>query len=355
MSVINPLNWFETLFGFSDSPENVSKFMECEQNEEGAVLFSRKNQKKFTAGKFATCSVSSFQNLEPRNGGHLNIIHGNGMKSSKLYLVDVMCAQNHPDFDGATFQVASNFNCLEFLGSKQTAYKGVNSYVQNHAQGPVCAVSAGPAVTYRNYFVLHNDGAIGQLKKEIELLSRTPLKIEHGYVKINQNECERLKSQSFDWSDFDKYQIGVHQNCQITMNRGKNGMILNPDSKQITHQVFCAAFSFPRNVIVNDFTYEIGGQILKAEYRATILAAWDNSIKFPDRKGSKKCFLTLLGGGVFHNPFNIICNAINDCKSVIELSGLDVYVVCFDNNVFKNVYPQLKCTIDATGGQIINA
>lgn len=355
MIEINPQSWFETLFGFDESIENVSKYMECEQKEEGATLFSKKNQKKFSAGKFSVCSVSSFQHLEPRNGGHLHIIHGNGMKSTKIHLVDVMCAQNHPDFNGATFQVASNFNCLEFLGSKQTAAKGVTSYVINHAQGPVCAVSSGPAVTYRNYFVQHTDGTIGQLRKEIELLNKTPLKIEHGYVKINANECDKLKNLSFDWSNLDSYQIGVHQNCQITMNRSKKGVIINPDSNQIVHQIFCAAFSFPRSVIVNEFTYEIDSNILKAEYRATILAAWNNSVLYPGKAGSNKCVLTLLGGGVFHNPMNIICDAINECKDVIELSGLDVYVVCFDNNAFKNVYPMLKNTIETTGGKVINA
>lgn len=355
MTVVNPLSWFETLFGFSESPENVSNFIECEQKEDGAILYSKKNKKRFSAGKFALYSVSSFQHLVPRNGGHLHIIHGNGMKSSKIYLVDVMCAQNHPDFNGATFQVASNFNCLEFLGSKQTAAKGVNSYIQNHAQGPACAVAAGPAVTYRNYFVQHDDGTTGQLKKEIELLHKTPLKIEHGYVKINNSECERLKTSKFDWSNLDSYQIGVHQNCQITMNRSKNGVIINPDSEQVVHQIFCAAFSFPRSVVANDFTYEIDSNILKAEYRATILAAWNNSILYPGKSGSNKCVLTLLGGGVFHNPINIICDAINECKDVIELSGLDVYVVCFDNNAFKNVYPNLKNTIESTGGNVINA
>lgn len=355
MSIINPLYWFETLFGFNESLENVSNFLSCEQKEDGAILYSKKNQKHFNAGKFSLCNISSFQNLVPRNGGHLHIIHGNGMKSSKLHLVDVMCAQNYPDFNGATFQVASNFNCLEFLGSKQTAAKGVNSYIQNHAQGPVCAVSSGPAVTYRNYFVLHEDGTVGQLIKEIELLHNTPLKIEHGYVKINKNECERLKSQNFDWKNLNNYKIGVHQNCQVTINRAEHGIILNPDSQQFVHQIYCAAFSFPRSVIPNDFTYEIDGEILKAEYRATILAAWNNSIQYPGNKGSNKCFLTLLGGGVFHNPFNIICNAINDCKDIIEQSGLDVYVVCFDNNVFKNAYPLLKNTIDSTGGSVINA
>ncbi|OHT00682.1 hypothetical protein TRFO_32599 [Tritrichomonas foetus] len=328
--------------------------MECEETEEGATLISKINHKRFPAGKFSLRSVGSYGNLEPRNGGHLHIIHGHGMKSSKLYMVDVLTAQNHPDFNGATFQAASNFNCLEFIGSKQTAAKGVNVYVKDHTQGPSCAVAAGPAVTYRNYFVLHEDGTRGQLRKEVELLSKTPLKIEHGYVKINQKECQRLQSIDFDWADLNNYQVGVHQNCKITIERSQRGMSLSTND-QITHQIYCAAFSFPRSVIVNNFTQNLAENILKAEYRATILAAWDNSIKYPDYKGSKKCFLTLLGGGVFHNPFEIICKAISSCKDVIEMSGLDVYVVCFDDSAFNRAYPLLKDTVTQTGGSIIEA
>ncbi|OHS92958.1 hypothetical protein TRFO_12142 [Tritrichomonas foetus] len=58
------------------------------------------------------------------------------MKSSKLYLVDILTSQNHADFQGATFQAASNFNCLEFIGSKQSAASGVNNYALDHTQGP---------------------------------------------------------------------------------------------------------------------------------------------------------------------------------------------------------------------------
>ncbi|OHS92957.1 hypothetical protein TRFO_12141 [Tritrichomonas foetus] len=157
-----------------------------------------------------------------------------------------------------------------------------------------------------------------------------------------------------DWSNLNNYQVGVHQNCPITLKRSHNGFSLTTKD-QITHQVYCSALNFQKNVITNRFTQALAENILMAEYRATILAAWDNSEKFPIYKGSKKCFLTLLGGGVFRNPFEIICRAISSCKDIIEGSGLDVYVVCFDDFCFNKTYPYLNKTIRETGGSIIEA
>ena len=50
------------------------------------------------------------------------------------------------------------------------------------------------------------------------------------------------------------------------------------------------------------------------------------------RSGAKKLYLTLLGGGVFDNPIEIITNAILSCKKEIIDSGLEIYVVSFDRS-----------------------
>lgn len=56
---------------------------------------------------------------------------------------------------GATFQVASNFNCLEFMSSKGSAKQGITKYVYDMTQGPAASISAAPGTLYRNYFVRH--------------------------------------------------------------------------------------------------------------------------------------------------------------------------------------------------------
>jgi hypothetical protein len=53
----------------------------------------------------------------------------------------------------ATFQAASQFNCLEFTGPSLTPEAGVSIYEFDRTQGPACAIACGPATVYRNYFV----------------------------------------------------------------------------------------------------------------------------------------------------------------------------------------------------------
>lgn len=50
-------------------------------------------------------------------------------------------------------QVASGFNCLEFIDSSQTPEDGVACYEHDHTQGPACSISCGAATVVRNYFV----------------------------------------------------------------------------------------------------------------------------------------------------------------------------------------------------------
>jgi hypothetical protein len=54
---------------------------------------------------------------------------------------------------GATFQAASQFNCLEFASPDCTPENGVTSYMHDRTQGPACALACAAGTVYRNYFV----------------------------------------------------------------------------------------------------------------------------------------------------------------------------------------------------------
>ena len=58
-----------------------------------------------------------------------------------------------PENRWATFQVASQFNCLEFVGPSVVPEDGITGYVMDRTQGPACSIACGPATAYRNYFV----------------------------------------------------------------------------------------------------------------------------------------------------------------------------------------------------------
>ena len=154
------------------------------------------------------------------------------------------------------------------------------------------------------------------------------------------------------WLDPKIWQIGVHRNCEVVLNRGPEGQFCLARSGLTSHHVYAAAFNFASDVIETNLTQKVSSYLLTAEYRATILAAWENSILYPGKCGSNKLSLTLLGGGVFNNPYEIICNAINENVKLIKESGLQVFVTCYDEETFSEVMLYLQQAVDETNGKI---
>jgi hypothetical protein len=62
----------------------------------------------------------------------------------------------HLRFPNAFFQVASQFNMLEFISHEVTPEDGVTHYVYDRTQGPACALACMAGTAYRNY-LLHPD------------------------------------------------------------------------------------------------------------------------------------------------------------------------------------------------------
>ena len=228
---------------------------------------------------------------------------------------------------------------------------GITNYYLDLTQGPYSVLATGPSLLYRNYFLPVDDNHIGQLEKEINLLENCPIKIQHGYAKINYNDELFLKN--IDWDNLNLYQIGVHQNCQVTMTKNNlNKFKIFFNSTQIVHHVFASTFNFNNDVIPTPFNIEISKKLLENEYKLTILSAWENSLLFPNYIGSNKLFLTLLGGGVFRNPKEIIINSLIKSLDLIIKSGLDVYLINFNKSI--EINSLISNFINLTGGKIIS-
>jgi hypothetical protein len=180
------MSWFQELFGFPESVSAVKANFTVTETENSAILTSKVNNRSFNAGLFSIRNIESFSHVLSKPStvpGTLNVVQGEGPCGSNSDICSVLESQSLPEFDGATFQAASNFNCLEFCSTNQTAEMGVTGYEWDQTQGPYCALAAGAATVYRNYFVPHSDGARGQLEKEIELLGKTPIGrfVRNGY------------------------------------------------------------------------------------------------------------------------------------------------------------------------------
>jgi hypothetical protein len=256
-----------------------------------------------------------------------------------------MVSQADPQNHGATYQVASNFNCLDHLPGSRPPNGLVSTYVTSREQGGPATVACGPALVYRQYFVPLKSGEVGQLNGDIELLSMTPAVVEDGYVRD-------VGDPSFDWGLPDVISVGVHREIDVTMGRASREFRIVEGQR--VHQVFGAALWFGSFIRMMERTEAIGRAILSEVYRNTILAAWENSQLFPGRPGSRKCFLTLIGTGVFRNPPALVADAISGCREIIVDSGLDVYLVCWSKQSYHEMYPLVQAVVEATGGSVIN-
>src|SRR6185312_8002771 len=75
---------------------------------------------------------------------------------------DVRRMHHLPANAGALLQVASQFNLLEMTDPEVTPEDGVPRYQSDPTQGPACAIAAGAATIYRNYFAPVGD-SYGQI------------------------------------------------------------------------------------------------------------------------------------------------------------------------------------------------
>jgi hypothetical protein len=268
-------------------------------------------------------------------------------------MVNVLEIQSRADFDGATFQAASNFNCLEFGSHLQTAFHGVSNYAVDPTQGPVMATATAASTVYRNWFIPWPDGEVGQGHHQVNLLAATPLgtKQVNGKVFIARRDLAALAD--FDFADPDVYAVGLHENCEVTTVQVGPGTFAPAPPGRVVHHVYAAALNMG-TVVRAERVIEIAQQLLVGMYRATVTAAWAMSLKYPDRAGSKRLVLTLLGGGAFHNDPEWIGQAIAAAEDIIVKSGLEVYVVCFGSGEFDDIFPQLKDVVTRTGGSVID-
>ena len=90
----------------------------------------RRLNQRYKAGAFTTPSLGELRNqlkartYEKKPPTFSNVIGDAGAL--------------HGEFPGATFQVASQFNCLEFVGPSVTPEDGVTGYAWDKTQGPCC-------------------------------------------------------------------------------------------------------------------------------------------------------------------------------------------------------------------------
>lgn len=337
-------DWFSILFGFREprNPEEVKKYLRvfCE----GGVnyMLSLVNMKKYKIGKFVTPSLRDLRMLEPLKASRP------GRISFTNEIGDVAEFHNRAENRFATFQVASQFNCLEFVDPSVTPEDGITGYETDKTQGPACSIACGPATAFRNYFHRWEDGTkpdgqskhkminnLDELQKALSTSGKLDeyFSVRGGYtesddkrLQVLTTHLETMTKAGQDVSQFIK--IGVHQDVEVTAARW--GRELRPDSAQEVTQVFGAAcaIAYSYNTSTDSWA-SLAKLILNASYEATFWAGLDAAVRHGGEAGSKKIYLTCLGAGVFGNPMDWVKEAIQGAMDKFKNTDLEVICVTY--------------------------
>jgi hypothetical protein len=320
-------NWFESLFGFTESPTAVKANLVSVPGN--ATKFkSLANGRVFDVGTFTTPTLAQLRTktaaLGPLSERTGSIRH--------LTVDDVF--ELHAKNPGALFQAASQFNCLEFVSPDVIPEEGVTGYQNDATQGPACALACAAGTIYRNWMVpvpLPNGNAqIGQLKEAqlngLDLLEalagnddRKFWKIKNGYTSSTEKGMKDFAAFLKD-ADRDELlgsiKIGLQIDVPVNFESRRPWKETRGDVR--VHQAYCSAVSCGYDSRVSaDLYAPFAKLVLDAAYEATLRGAVV--------AGAKTVYLTKLGGGVFGNQAEWIAKAIG--RAIAVVPGLEV-IVC---------------------------
>jgi hypothetical protein len=322
------MDWFESLTGFRERNYDDTR---AKLGVEGDRLHSLVNGRRYGIGKLELVSLSALRERARTAGGLA------GRLKVSIVSGDVRKMHRAPENASALFQVASQFNLLEMVGPDVTPEHGVSRYEQDHTQGPACAVAAGAATIYRNYFV-SVDGQAGQTTERqldeladvgaaLSIALNRPVsalwKMQNGYALCIRSGLEVIAEylRTLQPAQLDelrgKLRIGVHRDVEVT--DGGAG------SRPLVSQAFCSALPIAYSHLPAEPWESFAMLVLEAAYEATMSAAVLNA----QRGASKVVFLTFLGGGVFGNDEQWIHAAIRRALRLMAGFELDVRFVSY--------------------------
>jgi hypothetical protein len=206
--------------------------------------------------------------------------------------------------EGALFQVASQFNCLEAPGPALTP---VARYLTDPTQGPRASISAFPGTLLRHYAA--PDGQGGRFVqtdggRQIELLGDVcdpaVARVRNGYLMAQEIHDPRALFAALE-TRFDQIRVGVHDDVQVVLGYDWSGAVERTPPPRIA-QLFTSTLAGGAYGALSPELEGVCQQLLRAAYLGTLLGAV--------ALGRHQVMLTLIGGGVFGNPIVLIWQAI---------------------------------------------
>lgn len=319
-------DWFERLTGFREDDYNSTQQRLAVEGDE---LVSLVNGRRYGIGELTLPTVGQLR-------ARVNPARGQRSSVSVLY-GEARSLHSDPEFSGALFQVASQFNALEMVSERVTPESGVTGYAWDHTQGPACSLAAAAATIYRNYFVRLGDQIGQSAERQINglaglgaaLSELTGLPVDklwtmsNGYALCTDEGLTAIRDVLDGASDelLDELRghlaIGLHRNVEVTDVDG--------DERRLVSQAFCSALPLGYSHLSSREWEPFARLVLEATYEATLLAAVEQAAA----GGSNIVLLTRVGGGVFRNDLAWIDAAVERAVDLVDDAGLDIRTVRF--------------------------
>lgn len=277
------------------------------------VITSKINKKSYMTGTFRLFSLKEVEDIEY----HDHRVH------VKHIVVDNL-QQLHKDNPDSLFQVASQFNCLEFPNAHTIPEHGVEQYKNDHTQGPTACLACFPGTIYRNYYIFGTGqrqydqiNNLCQIETKLHNQKHKFFHVKNGYVFSDVESLEKLNSCLEHVPNLvEKLErllhVGVQEHTECVYGNVSNDRVI------VRAQMFCSVISCAYSQINNIYWEPFARLILRATYRCCLLFAIKHNIK--------NVYLTFVGGGVFGNDnewiTDAMCNAINEVKK----SNLNIHI-----------------------------
>eukprot|EP01060_Flectonema_neradi_P026871 TRINITY_DN3631_c0_g2_i1.p1 TRINITY_DN3631_c0_g2~~TRINITY_DN3631_c0_g2_i1.p1 ORF type:complete len:376 (+),score=69.18 TRINITY_DN3631_c0_g2_i1:71-1129(+) len=244
----------------------------------------------------------------------------------------------HKENPGALFQVASQYNFLEFPSKSTTPERGITNYINDRTQGPACALACPAATAFRNYILLTNgkrgqqsdnqQNALDLLDDRIkELTGKSRFTVRNGYLDSTEEDLRLLNEFLAEASPElrrelkDTVKVGFHLNAEVL------------SLERYVGQAFCAAPAIGYSSVSSTEVWEpLSRLILEACYEACLWGALlQKKANAHPSRGKQQVFLTCIGGGVFANDPSWIADSITFAMQALHESNapLSIHLVHF--------------------------
>jgi len=322
------MDWFQRITGFKeDGYERTRQRL----GMDGEHLVSQVNGSRHRVGRFELVTLRELRarSREAVTAGPRSTVRCQSGESRAMHA--------DPALREATFQVASQFNALEMVGPDITPEHGVTRYMHDRTQGPACAIAAGAATIWRNYFVPVGNGHGQTVARQIDTLAglgralsrqlgrptEDLWSMRNGYALTTSHGLQQIAQHLNRLLDDER--DALRGELAVAVQRGADVTDLPPDERHTVTQVFCSALPAAYSDMPSRLWEPFARLVLEAAYEATLLAALQTRLT----GGAAAVLLTRLGGGAFGNEAAWIDEAITRALARAEDAGLDVRLVSY--------------------------